>query len=393
MSCDVAIIGAGPYGLAAAAHLRQVQGLRVRVFGEPMRFWRTAMPGGMLLRSAWSASHIADPADALTLDAYKVVSGNHLAAPVTLERFIDYGLWFQRSAVPEIDARKVSAVEPHVGKFRVVLEDGCILIASRVIVAGGIAPFATRPAAFQNIPSLLATHTSEAPDLARFSGKRVAVIGGGQSALESAALLHEAGADVEILVRRNHVHFLGLKERLRNYPSVSRVLFSPTDVGPAGISRLVAAPDTLKKFPRSIQDRLRRISIRPAGARWLRERLRDVPINVSTAVASAAPSHGKLRLILSDNTIRLVDHALLGTGYRVNVSRYSFLSPRLLDQLQLAEGFPRLGSAFESSVPGLHFLGAPAAWSYGPLMYFVSGTKYAASVLLRHFSRSTQVAP
>jgi len=391
MSCDVAIIGAGPYGLAAAAHLRQVQGLGVCVFGEPMRFWRTAMPAGMLLRSAWSASHIADPADALTLGAYKMVSGNHLSAPVTLERFIEYGLWFQRSAVPEIDLRKVSAVEPHVGKFRVVLEDGSILIASRVIVAGGIAPFAKRPAAFQNIPSLLAPHTSEAPDLSRFFGKRILVIGGGQSALESAALLHEAGADVEILVRRNHVHFLGLKDRLRTFPAVSRALFSPTDVGPAGISRLVAAPDTLTKFPRSIQDRLRRISIRPAGARWLRERLRDVPISVNTAVASAVASHGKLRLILSDNTIRLVDHALLGTGYRVNVSRYPFLGPRLLDQLHLADGFPRLGPAFESSVPGLHFLGAPAAWSYGPLMYFVSGTKYAASTLLRHVSRSTKV--
>ena len=210
-------------------------------------------------------------------------------------------------------------------------------------------------------------------------------------ALSSAALLHEAGVDVEILVRRNHVHFLGLKDRLRSYPAVSRALFSPTDVGPAGISRLVAVPDTLKRLPRSILDRLRRISIRPAGARWLHERLRDVPITVNTAVASAVHSHGKLRLILSDNTIRLVDHALLGTGYRVNVSRYSFLSPRLLDQLQLADGFPRLGPAFESSVPGLHFLGAPAAWSYGPLMYFVSGTKYAASVLLRHFSRSTKV--
>lgn len=392
MSCDVAIIGAGPYGLAAAAYLHQVQDLSVCVFGEPMRFWRTAMPAGMLLRSAWTASHIADPADALTLDAYKMVSGNHLAAPVNLERFIDYGLWFQRSAVPDIDPHKVSAVEPHVGKFRVVLEDGSILIASRVIVAGGIASFATRPAVFQNIPPLLATHTSEAPDLSRFSGKRVAVIGGGQSALESAALLHESGAAVEILVRRNHVHFLGLKDRLQSYPAVSRALFSPTDVGPAGISRLVAAPDTLKKLPRSIQDRLRRISIRPAGARWLRERLRNVRINVDTAVASAAPSHGKLRLILSDNTIRLVDHALLGTGYRVNVSRYSFLSPRLLDQLQLADGFPRLGSAFESSVPGLYFLGAPAAWSYGPLMYFVSGTKYAASTLLRHVSRNTKVA-
>jgi FAD-dependent urate hydroxylase len=88
---DVGIVGAGPYGLAAA-HLRQLKGLVVSVFGEPMRSWRTAMPAGMLLRSAWSASHIADPKASLTLDAYKIVSGNHLASPIALERFIDYGL-------------------------------------------------------------------------------------------------------------------------------------------------------------------------------------------------------------------------------------------------------------------------------------------------------------
>ena len=84
MSCDVAIIGAGPYGLAAAAHLAQIKGLTVSIFGEPMGFWRTAMPAGMLLRSAWSASHIADPNGALTLDAYKLGSGNHLASPIPL---------------------------------------------------------------------------------------------------------------------------------------------------------------------------------------------------------------------------------------------------------------------------------------------------------------------
>jgi cation diffusion facilitator CzcD-associated flavoprotein CzcO len=112
MFCDVAIVGAGPYGLAAASHLRQIKGLDVSIFGEPMRFWRTAMPSGMLLRSAWSASHIADPNATLTLDAYKVSSGNHLAAPIALECFVDYGLWYQRAAVPDADTGKVCRVEP-----------------------------------------------------------------------------------------------------------------------------------------------------------------------------------------------------------------------------------------------------------------------------------------
>src|ERR1700758_35504 len=124
MHHDLAIVGAGPYGLAAAAYLHQINGLSVTVFGEPMRFWRRSMPAGMLLRSAWSASHIADPQALLTLDAYKVSSGNHLTAPITLERFIDYGMWYQRAAVPNVDQRKVSSIESRHGKFQIALEDG-----------------------------------------------------------------------------------------------------------------------------------------------------------------------------------------------------------------------------------------------------------------------------
>lgn len=350
-----------------------------------MRFWRTAMPAGMLLRSAWSASHIADPKASLTLDAYKVVSGNHLASPIALERFIDYGLWYQRAAVPDVDARNVSSIESRAGKFLVKLEDGSDFLASRVIVAGGISAFAARPPAFDDVPPTFVTHTSQLQDLSRFANKRVMVIGGGQSALESAALLHEIGAEVEILIRRSRVHWLGWKDRLRSLGPASQLLFSPTDVGPAGISRLVAAPDLLRTFPRSLQTRLRVLSTRPAGARWLRKRLRDIPIYPRTVATSALPANGQIKLALSDNTSRVVDHVVLGTGYRVNVDRYRFLSPGILQRLQVVDGFPCLSPALESSVPGLYFLGAPSAWSFGPLMYFVSGTKYAAEALVRNF--------
>jgi lysine/ornithine N-monooxygenase len=392
MQCDVAIIGAGPYGLAAAAHLSQVTGLAVSIFGEPMRFWRTAMPAGMLLRSAWSASHIADPRASLSLDAYKLSSGNHVDAPIPLDRYVDYGLWYQRKAVPQVDSRYVHAVEPCSGKFRVTLADGEQFTSSRVIVACGIAPFAARPAAFDHIPPTLASHTSEHPDLSRFANKRVVVVGAGQSALETAALLHELGAEVEVLIRRARVHWLGWKDRLRPLGPFSELLFSPTDVGPAGVSRLVAAPNVLRRLPREIQNRLRVLSIRPAGARWLLERLRGVPFSTRVSVVAARPVSGSLKLVLSDQTSRLVDHVILGTGYRVNVARYSFLSSRILQHLRLIDGFPCLGPAFESSVPGLHFLGAPASWSYGPLMNFVSGTKFASGALVRHFHAPARIA-
>lgn len=206
--CDVAIIGAGPYGLSAAAHLRAVKGLDLRVFGEPMSFWGRNMPACMLLRSNWSATQIAGPDGALTLEAYQAASGARFSAPVPLDRFIQYGLWYQRQTVPDLDQRKIERIESHPKGFRLTLPDGEALVSRRVIVACGIGSFARRPAEFQALPSSLASHTSEHRDLRKFSGKQVMVVGGGQSALESGALLHEGGAEVEVVSRSPRIHWL-----------------------------------------------------------------------------------------------------------------------------------------------------------------------------------------
>lgn len=384
--CDVTVLGAGPYGLAAAAHLQRVKNLEVRAFGEPMSFWSNQMPAGMLLRSSWEASHLWDPNNKFSLNAYQIASGNHLSAPVSLERFVSYGLWFQQHAVPGLDRRKIARIEPDASGFRISLEVGETFKSRRVVVAAGISPFAWRPPEFNDLPSEMVSHSSEHRDLGKFSGKEVLVVGGGQSALESAALLHERGANVEVIVRRTGLKWLGWKKRIQSLGPISKVFYSWTDVGPAAISQIVSLPSVLQQFPRDLQDRLRKRSIRPAGAFWLLSRLKDVPLTTGRKVLSASPRGERLRVVLDDRSERMVDHVLLGTGYRIDVSRYSFLSEEIMQKVRRTEGFPQLGVAFESSVPGLHFLGAPAAWSYGPLMYFVAGTKYAARTLMSHLS-------
>ena len=161
------------------------------------------------------------------------------------------------------------------------------------------------------------------------------------------------------------------------------LLYAPTDVGPAGLSQLVARPDWLRRLPRSLQDKLRKRSVRPAGARWLVSRLQKVPIKLGRSVVSAAVVGKRVKVILDDGTDRTVDHVLLGTGYRVDISKYEFLGPELVQLIDRINGYPILKEGLESSVPGLHILGAPAAWSFGPLMQFVSGTGYSCCVLLR----------
>jgi len=388
---DVAILGAGPYGLSAGAHLRGIKGLDVRVFGEPMAFWERNMPVGMLLRSNWTATTIADPQHSLTLDAYKAVSGNHISAPVPVDRFIEYGRWYQAQALPDLDRRKIAQVESNLNGFRLTLADGESFHSKRVVVAAGIQSFARRPQEFANMPASLVSHASEHHDLGRFAGRQVLTIGSGQSALESAALLHECGATVEVIGRSHKINWLQgwasttLHHRLGSF--TKRLLYAPTDVGPAVLSQLMARPDLLRLLPRGLQNKLWKRSVRPAGARWLVNRLRDLPIRLGRAVASATVTGERVLVRLDDGTERTVDHVLLGTGYKVDISKYDFLAPELAAAIRQVNGYPLLHDGLETSVRGLHILGAPAAWSFGPLMQFVSGTHYASRSLTRCIAR------
>jgi hypothetical protein len=252
-----------------------------------------------------------------------------------------------------------------------------------VVVAGGIAPFVHRPVSCAGLPAELVSHTSEHRDLGELSGRRVLVVGGGQSALESAALLHESGASVEVAVRSDHINWLHVGKYHRRLGRAVPLFYAPTDVGPLGLSRLVAAPHLFRRLPRRVQDPLANRSIRPAGAAWLVPRLRDVPVRLGMGLRSVERTPaGAVRVELTGGEHRVVDHVLLGTGYRVDVTRYPFLAPGLVRSLRIVGGYPVLGRGLESSVPGLHFLGAPAAHSFGPIMRFVSGSWFASRSLV-----------
>ena len=379
-TCDIAIVGAGPYGLSAAAHLN-ANGVNVRIFGETMSFWSRNMPEGMCLRSPWEASQLSDPAGSLTIDAFETATGISVSRPIPIDCFVAYGRWFQSHAVPNVEQRKVAEIERETAGFRVALTDGEVVRCRRVIVAGGIGPFAARPPQFAGIPRNLASHSSEHWELARFRGQRVVVIGGGQSALESAALLHERQAEVELVVRESTVQWTWQRPWLHTIRPVGVFLYAWPDVGPAFISHAVARPNLYRLFPRCVQDSWRVKSLRPNGVGWLKPRLCNVTVSSGRAVLSAAARGNQVELKLSDGSDRLVDHVLMATGYRVDVRKYEFLSGFLRSSLRLIDGHPVLGRGFESSIPGLHFLGAPAAWSYGPLMRFVAGADFAARAL------------
>jgi hypothetical protein len=387
MSVDLAIVGAGPYGMAAAAALRD-SGMTVSVVGRPMSFWEQ-MPAGMLLRSPYVASSIGDPTGPLSLDAFAESTGTTIPRPIPLERFVEYGRWVQARVAPDVDLRQVSRVEAEDGLFRLVLEDSAEVTARRLVVAAGIGFFPRIPPTFRRLPADRVSHASAHRDLSVFGGHRVLVIGAGQSALESAALLAESGADVQIVARSTTVHWLRRHPRLRRLGPLSSLLYAPAEVGPPLFCQLVEAPNLVRRLPVHRRHQLDRRSIRPAGAGWLRGRVvGSIPISLGQEVATVDSGPDGLMVGFQNGHETIVDHVLLGTGYCVDLSRYPFLFAELLSRIRQADGYPLLGRGFESSVPGLHFLGAPAAWTYGPLMRFVAGTCFAAAELRRALNRS-----
>ncbi len=388
-----AVVGAGPYGLAVASHLRGA-GADVRIFGKVMDFWNNQMPIGMKLRSPLAGSSISDPENAWSLDRFAAAHGRQLAKSLPLEEFVQYGQWFQREGLPDVDSRNVVGVEHGGGGFNITLDDGERLGFGAVVVATGIGSFPNRPEPFASLPAELASHTSDRSnrDLGRFAGRRVFVVGGGQSAIESAALLHEAHADVEVLVRQPSIRFLNSNlEWLMDHTLYP--FKAPGKIGPIGLNWLIEHPNLFTLFPRRWQTRMTARAIRPAGSGWLRPRVQNIRFKTGTHAISASVCGAKVRLKLNDGADCEADHVLLATGYQVDISRYRFLGPELLREVRTVHGYPILHRGFESSLPGLYFVGTTAAYSFGPLCRFVAGTPFVAWTLANYVRKRPKPTP
>jgi lysine/ornithine N-monooxygenase len=384
MDFDAIIVGAGPYGLSGATYLKN-RGLGVAVFGDPLSFWQDHMPAGMFLRSNWMASHISHPRHKFTLDHFKADTGKEFEAPIPLETFVEYGRWFQQNAVPDTHRRQVTAIEKDGSGFKVTLDDGQTAKSDRVIVATGIAPFPYVPSEFEGLTKSHVSHSSDHTDLSVFHGQQVLIVGGGQSGLDAARILSAYDAQPEVVAKQPRLYWVGQHKWLHRLGFVSWILYSKFDVGPAGISRLVGFPNIFRQLPRKMQNRISYRAIRPAGTGWQRPYLSKVAITVGCRVTFAEILGDKVHVKLSNGTDRLVDHVIIATGYRVDCRRYQFFSPAIRQSLKTAQGYPVLARGLESSVRGLHFVGKPAARSFGPLLNFISGAHFAGPELLRVF--------
>ncbi len=383
--CEAAVIGAGPYGLAVAAHLKPL-GVAARVFGEPLSFWRRNMPKGMKLRSPWGATSIADPARALSLDAFVASRGLPRADPLPLETFLDYGDWLHPQAARDLDRRKIVRIEAAGAGYRLIAEDGEAITTRRVVIATGLANQQFRPEVFAGAPAALVTHTFDHDDLAKFRGKRVAVIGRGQSACESAALLAEAGAEPE-LICRGPIRWLGAGAPAAPLAAIAKaglapILTAPSAVGRFPLNWLVEAPGFIHGLPRSIREAVSAASLKAGAAGWLLPRFAPVRVRAGVEIATWAERGDRIELTLSEGSATF-DHVLLATGYKIDIAKLGFWAPDLLGAIVQRDGSPVLTTGLESSASGLHFVGASAVSSFGPLLRFIAGGAFAARAVSR----------
>jgi cation diffusion facilitator CzcD-associated flavoprotein CzcO len=393
METEVAIIGAGPYGLSIAAHLRAAA-VQFLIFGEPMMNWRSRMPRGMHLKSDGFASSLYDPARSFTLRRYcaeNKLRYADLGLPVPLEVFAAYGMAFQKALVPSLDSRRVSKLERGDRGFILRLADGQAVLAQRVILATGISYYEYLPAELSKLPGSVCSHSADNHDLAKYKDREVLVLGGGASSTDIAALLMEHAASVQIVSRQPVIFHLPPPAKP---PSLWWRLRNPNfGLGPNWRSAVYTLfPGLFRFLPLPLRQRIVSRHLGPAAGWFVRDklvgkiaihsgfRLRDAEVRGERVQMSFENAAGT-RLDLE------VDQVIAGTGYQVDLGRLPFLSEDLRKQLELEGTSPKLSAHFESSVPGLYFVGLASTVAFGPLTRFALGARFTARRLCAHLSR------
>ena len=393
---EVLIVGAGAFGLSISAYLREL-GVDHVIVGRPMETWRTHMPAGMLMKSEPYASAIASPRAGYDVAAYCRSHGLdyvNRVGPLTLQRFIDYADWYTGQLVPDVRDITAARIDATGGGFRVAFADAETVTARQVVIATGVRPYAHIPEELSGLPSDLVTHAIDHRDLGRFAGRRVAVVGAGQSALETAALLHEQGTDVRIIART---------------PALSWNEPNPAELGPFGqlkrpVNQLCEGwhcafwyrPAAFRLLPEEMRIIKARTVLGPNGSWWLRDRVDGVvEVLAGHQVRKAVPDGTGVQLLVEgpEQSVLTVDHVIAGTGFRIDLTRLPFLPDGLRARIATVSGYPEVSRTGESSVPGLYFAGAPTAVSIGPSARFIAGTHTISAKLARAVARRPKAAP
>lgn len=391
---EVAIVGAGPYGLSLAAHLKAA-GVSFRIFGKPMSTWRDHMPKGMFLKSEGFASNLSSPVRGTSLEAWCAANGRPFATqktPVALDDFLAYADWFTRTQVPSLEPLNVIHILKGERGYALTLEDGTVAHARRLVMAVGITWFKAMPEELAHLPASHVSHSFDHHTAARFAGKDVVVLGAGASAIDTAIMFKEAGANVTIVARSRAIPFHVAPDN--GEPTILSQLQKPdTGIGPGWRSFFcVNAPLLFHRLPQTLRHEITKRHLGPAPGWFTREKVEGkIPSALGLHIEKAKMDGGRVALDLGDEMgnrhALLADHVVAATGYKPDLARLKFLDADLRAAIDTAEGTPVLSDNFETSLPELYFVGLAAANSFGPLLRFMYGAEFAIPRLAQHLRR------
>jgi hypothetical protein len=314
------------------------------------------------------------------------IEGIERGAPLSIERFLDYADWYVKQLVPDVSDVTVTEIKAKNGRFLVTFADAEPVAARSVVVATGVLPHFYIPAELSGLPSELVSHTADHHRFDEFRGRRVAIVGAGSSALETAALLHEAGGEVQLIVRCPDSPVWGTKP----LPLTPLVRLRENKLCEGWKCPLWNSPTAFRRLPQSMRAAKARTVLGPLGGWWLRPRVEGViEMLEKTHVRAAEPSGSGVRLLLDGpaQSSLQVDHVIAGTGFHFDMARLTYLPEELRARIATFSEYPVLTRAGESTVPGLYFVGAPAAFGLGPSMRFIAGTHNVATQLTRSVAR------
>jgi cation diffusion facilitator CzcD-associated flavoprotein CzcO len=392
MKTDLLIIGAGPFGLAVAAQATH-DGIEHLIVGKPMEFWRQNMPKGMFLRSAcdW---HL-DPLNQHTIEAFLSTQDKTPkdVEPLSLEFYLFYAEWFRQQKninplpvyIERIDRLPASTAgandhsQPH--RFMAITADGETIKAKRVVLAPGFKHFAHIPGELTAIlPQGRYQHTSTFVDFNNAKDKRFLIIGGRQSAYEWAALLLEAGAAAMHLSHRHVTPAFDVAD----WSWVNEL-----------VDNMAEDPSWFRRLSQTEKDEVShrlwaegRLKLEP----WLAPRLNDERVKLwpqTRLVSCTETQEGDLEARLSNGETMTIDHVVLATGYKVDITRLPILSPKILVTLQIRNGFPVLDDHFETSIPGLFITSMPAMQDFGPFFGFTISVRTSAKLICQRLLAPT----
>lgn len=385
---EIAIVGAGPYGLSLAAHLEAAK-IAFRIFGKPMSTWRDHMPKGMHLKSDGFASNLDAPGGASTLKAYCTAHGRAYAdkgRPVELATFVDYADWFAARHVPMLETLDVTGLVRTEHGFRLTLEDGSVCLARQVVLAVGITSFKHVPEVLAGLPAGAVSHSFDHYEVSHFKGREVVVLGAGASAIDTAAAIHEAGGKTRIVARAPAIVFHDAPKPATLFGLLKR---PPSGIGPGWRSfACVHAPLLFHLLPQKKRLSIVKRHLGPAPGWFMKERVAGkIETLLGRDIVAGAMEDGRVVLTLEDDTRIAADHIVAATGYKPLLSKLAFLDASLRAEIAAAGGAPILKRSFETSVDGLYVIGPMAANSFGPLMRFMVGSEFAAPHLCAHLKR------